>query len=319
MIRRLLALLSAIVTFGAVAQTYPDRPVKLIVPFPPGGGADVLARVYAQALGRHWSQSVVVENRPGAGGMIGTDAVAKATPDGYTLLHATQAANAVVPTLYAKVPYHAERDFVYVAPIGRQPSVLLAGMKVPAGNLQELIDHVRANKGKASYSGPGIGLSGHLGMEMILQATGMAVLHVPYKGSAPASQAVVAGETDMTLDLVSTGSAYVRSGKAKAIVVTGEKRSAQLPETPTLVELGHPDLVIYTWQGVAAPAGTPREIIAKLQRDIQAVKNSPELLDRFAKMGIEPFDLSPEAFGRLVQGESTRWGDVIRRIGVKVE
>lgn len=303
----------------AHAQTYPNRPVKLIVPFPPGGGADVLARVYAQELSRLWSQTLVVENRPGAGGMIGTDVVAKATPDGYTLLHATQAANAVVPTLYAKVPYNAERDFVYVAPLGRQPSVLLAGTKVPAGNLKDLVEHVRANKGKISYAGPGIGLSGHLGMEMILQAVGMEVLHVPYKGSAPASQAVVAGETDLTLDLVSTGSAYVNGGKAKAIAVTGQARSPQLPGVPTFAELGYADLVIYTWQGIAVPAGTPKEIIAKLQNDLQAVKNSPELRERLPRMGIESFDLSPEDFGRFVQGESKRWGDVVRRIGIKVE
>ncbi|MFN0304912.1 MAG: Bug family tripartite tricarboxylate transporter substrate binding protein [Burkholderiales bacterium] len=315
----LFVLLAAIVTFAAQAQTYPNRPVKLIVPFPPGGGADVLARVFAQELGRLWSQTLVVENRPGAGGMIGTEVVARATPDGYTLLHATQAANAVAPTLYAKVPYNAERDFVYVAPLGRQPSVLLAGTKVPAGNLKDLAEVVRANKGKISYAGPGIGLSGHLGMEMILQAVGMEVLHVPYKGSAPASQAVVAGETDLTLDLVSTGSVYVNAGKAKAIAVTGQARSPQLSGTPTFAELGYADLVIYTWQGIAVPAGTSKEIIAKLQSDLQAVKNSPELRERLPRMGIESFDLSPDEFGRFVQGESKRWGDVVRRIGIKVE
>ncbi len=312
-------LLALIALTDLQAQSYPNRPVKLIVPFPPGGGADVLARVYAQELSRHWSQTLVVENRPGAGGMIGTDVVAKATPDGYTLLHATQAANAVAPTLYAKVPYNAERDFVYVAPLGRQPSVLLASTKVPASNLKELIDYVRSNKGKVSYAGPGIGLSGHLGMEMILHAIGLEVLHVPYKGAAPASQAVVAGETDLTLDLVSTGSTYVNAGKAKAIAVTSQSRSAQLPGTPSFTELGQPDLVIHTWQGIAVPAGTPSDIVAKLQDDLRAIKASPELRERLARMGIEQFDLTPQAFGQFVQEESKRWGGVVRRLGIKVD
>ena len=319
MMTRLLMLLAALASFTAQAQSYPNRPVKLIVPFPPGGGADVLARVFAQELSRLWSQSLVVENRPGAGGMIGTDVVAKAAPDGYTLLHATQAANAVTPTLYAKVPYNAVRDFVYIGPFGRQASVLLAATKVPANNLKELVEHVGRNKGKVSYGGPGIGLSGHLGMEMILHATGMAVLHVPYKGSASASQSVVAGETEMTLDLVSTGSVYVNAGKATPIAVTGQARAPQLPNTPTFSELGFPDLVIYTWQGLAAPAGTPKDVVDKLQRDLQAIKSTPELRERLARMGIEPFDLSSAEFGPFVQAESKRWGDLVRRIGVKVE
>jgi tripartite-type tricarboxylate transporter receptor subunit TctC len=319
MMVKLFALVLALASFAVQAQPYPNRPVKLIVPFPPGGGADVLARVFAQELSRLWSQSLVVENRPGAGGMIGTDVVAKAAPDGYTLLHATQAANAVVPTLYAKVPYNAERDFIYIGPLGRQASVLLAAAKVPANNLKDLIEHVRSNKGKVSYAGPGIGLSGHLGMEMILQATRMEVLHVPYKGSASASQAVVAGETEMTLDLVSTGSVYVNAGKVKPIAVTGNARSPQLPGTPTFAELGFADLVIYTWQGMAAPAGTPTELVEKLQRDLQMVKSNPELRERLSRMGIEPFNLSTAEFGPFVQAETKRWGDLVRRIGVKVE
>jgi tripartite-type tricarboxylate transporter receptor subunit TctC len=319
MMTNLFILLGVLLSCSAAAQTYPSRPVKLIVPFPPGGGADVLARVFAQELSRLWSQSLVVENRSGAGGMIGTEVVAKAAPDGYTLLHATQAANAVAPTLYAKVPYNAERDFVYIGPLGRQASVLLTAAKVPANNLKDLVEHVRTNKGKVSYAGPGIGLSGHLGMEMILHATRMEVLHVPYKGSAPASQAVVAGETDMTLDLVSTGAVYVNAGKVNPIAVTGQARSPQLPGTPTFAELGFADLVIYTWQGMAAPAGTPKDIVDKLQRDLQAVKNAPELRERLSRMGIEPFNMSSAEFGPFVQAESKRWGDLVRRIGVKVE
>lgn len=307
------------VVVGAVAQTFPNRPVKLLIPFPPGGPTDVIGRLLAQEFSRIWPHNMVVENRGGAGGLIGTEAVAKAAPDGHTVLHATMAANAVAPTLYAKVPYDTVRDFIYVAPFVKQASVLLINSRLPPNTLKELIEYVRANKGKLTYASPGIGLSGHLGMEMILRATGMEVLHVPYKGAAAASQAVVAGETDLTLDPVPTAINYIKSGKAKAIAITSEARASQLPDTPTLIELGYPGLIVSTWQGMAVPAGTPKEIVAQLYQDLQRVKNAPDVRERFARMGAEVFDLSPEQFSQFVREESRRWGEVVKQVGAKVE
>lgn len=307
------------VAAGAVAQTFPNRPVKLLIPFPPGGPTDVIGRVLAQEFSRIWPHNMVVENRGGAGGLIGTEAVAKSAPDGHTVLHATMAANAVAPTLYAKVPYDTVRDFIYVAPFVKQASVLLINSRLPPNTLKELIEYGRANQGKLTYASPGIGLSGHLGMEMILRATGMQVLHVPYKGAAAASQAVVAGETDLTLDPVPTAINYIKSGKAKAIAITSETRATQLPDTPTLIELGYPGLIVSTWQGMAVPAGTPKEIVAQLYQDLQRVKNSPEVRERFARMGAEVFDMAPEQFSQFVREESRRWGEVVKQVGAKVE
>lgn len=318
--RIIVVFMLALCAQGAVmAQSYPSRPVKWMIPFPPGGPTDVIGRLLAQEFSRIWPHNMVVENRGGAGGLIGTDAVAKAAPDGHTVLHATMAANAVAPTLYTKVPYDTMRDFIYVAPFVKQASVLLINARLPPSTLKELVEYVRANKGKLTYASPGIGLSGHLGMEMILRATGMEVLHVPYKGAAASSQAVVAGETDLTLDPVPTAINYIKSGKAKAIAITSESRAAQLPDTPTLVELGYPGLIVSTWQGLAVPAGTPKEIVAQLYQDLQRVKNAPEVRERFARMGAEIFDMPPDQFSQFVRDESRRWGEVVKQVGAKVE
>ena len=303
----------------ASAQQYPSRPVKLIVPFPPGGSTDIVARIIAQELTAFWSNPVVVENRAGAGGTIGADAVAKAAPDGYTLLLATLVTNATAPNIYAKLPYNPERDFTYVSPLTKTMNLLLVHPSIPANSLQELIAYVRANKGKVAYSSPGVGLSGHLGMEIILQATGMEALNVPYKGSAPAAQGMMAGETAMTLDLVPSSIGYLKSGKAKAIAVASDKRSPLLPDVPTFAEVGGPRVEIYTWNGIAAPASTPKEVVAKIHADVQTAMKKPEVRDRFLKMGADPLDLTAEEFPRFVQSESKKWGEVARRLGIRLD
>jgi tripartite-type tricarboxylate transporter receptor subunit TctC len=310
--------LSGAVT-SALAQSFPSRPVRLIVPFAPGGGADLIARLIAQEFGKAWAHNMVVENRAGAGGTIGTDAVAKAAPDGHTLLFATMAANGVAPSLYAKIPYNSERDFAYIAPLTRAPSVLLVNANVPVNTLKELADLARKQPGKLTYASPGAGLSGHLGMELILRSMGVDVLSVHYKGAAPASQAMAVGETNMTLDLIPTGVNYVKSGKAKALAVTSQARLPQLPDVPPLNEAIGLNLVLYTWQGLAAPAGTPKEAITKIHQDLQGILGNAELRERLERMGSEPFSMSPEAFTQYVAAEIKRWAEVVRQTGAKAD
>jgi tripartite-type tricarboxylate transporter receptor subunit TctC len=319
---RRLALLAA--TFLACAtalaqQPYPNRPVKLIVPFPAGGPTDVVARLFAQEMSAAWGQNMLVENRAGAGGTIGTDAVAKSASDGYTLLLATLAANATAPSMYAKLPYDPAKDFAYIGTLASQPNVLVVNPSVPASTLKELIDYAKTNKGKLSYSSPGVGLSGHLGMELVLQATGMDVLHVPYKGSAPASQAMFAGETQMTLEGINLALSYTKSGKARAIAIAYRQRAALLPDVPTFGELGLPNIEVYSWAGVAAPAGTSKDVLAKIERDLIAVLRKPDMRDRLAKVGSEPLELTAEAFERFVRTEGKKWGDIARKVGARLD
>lgn len=314
------AVVLSLIALSAAAQpAFPSRPVKIIVPYPAGGPSDLLARLAALEFGKLWPQNVIVENRAGAGGTIGTDAVAKAAPDGHTLLWATMAANAVAPSIYAKLPYDPLKDFAYISGFTRQASVLLVNASVPANTLKELIEYTRANKGKTTYASPGIGLSGHLGMELILRAAGMEVLHVPYKGSAPASLAMSTGETQMTLDLVPGALNYLKSGKAKAIAISSEGRSTVLPEVPTLSEALGRRLAFSTWQGMAAPTGTPPEIIAKIFADLQTILKQPEMRERLARIGAEPYDLPPEQFTQLIRDEAKRWGDIVRAAGIRIE
>jgi len=225
----------ALCTFAAsvaLAQTYPARPVKIIVGFPAGGPTDVVARIVAQELAAMWPQNVIVENRVGASGTIGADAAAKSPPDGHTLLLATLVANATAPSVYQKLPYDPQRDFAYIVPLSKQLNMLLVHPSVPAKTLTELVAWTRANQGKVPYSSAGVGLSSHLGMEIVVQATGMQLLHVPYKGSAPATQAVVAGETLLSLDLVPSAIPHIRSGKLRGFAVASDRRAPQLPDVP---------------------------------------------------------------------------------------
>lgn len=301
------------------AQDYPARPVRIVVSFPPGGNTDIVARLLAEQLGRQWGRSVLVENRAGAGGTVGIDYAAKAPADGYTLALATLGTNATAPSVYPKLPYDPVRDFAYIAPLAFTPNVLVVNPKMPVRNLAEFIAHARANKGKLTYSSPGVGLSNHLAMELFLRQAGIDALHVPYKGAAPATAAAVAGEVDMSFDAVSTSNGPVRAGTLRALAVSARSRAAMMPDVPTFAEAGVANVEAYTWTGLAAPTGTPREIITRLHRDVTAVMKLPEMRERLAGMGAETIDMSPDEFQAFIRTEAQKWGDIARRVGAKME
>jgi len=301
------------------AQDYPSRPVRIVVPYPPGGNTDIVARLMADQLGKLWGKPVLVENRAGAGGTIGTDYVAKAAPDGYTLQLAALATNATAPAVYPKLPYDPTKDFAYIAPLTFTSNVLVVNAKLPVSSLKDFIAYARANKGKLNYSSPGVGLSNHLAMELFLKATDLEAMHVPYKGSAQATTAVISGEVQMSLDPVSSSVQNIKAGTLKPLGVSARSRSRQLPDVPTLAEAGVPGVEAYTWTGLAAPAGTPADIIARLHRDVVTIMKMPEMRERMAAMGSEIVDMSSQQFQAFIRSEAQKWGDIARRVGAKAE
>ena len=302
---------------GHAQQAWPSRAVRLVVPFPPGGATDIIARLVADGLSKSWGQSMVVDNVGGASGTIGSDRVAKAPADGYTVLMGTLASNVVAHFVFAKLPYTPEALAPAVL-LTTTPNLLLVNNTVP-GTLKELIEYAKANKGKVSYSSPGVGLSGHLGMEMFAGAAGVELLHVPFRGSGPAIQAFAAGQVNLILDLLPSSIGYIKSGTAKPLAIAASKRSAQLPNVPTFAELGVAGVEAYTWNGLMVPAGTPRDVVDRIARDASAALKQPELRDKLLGMGADPIGGTPEEFARMMKGEMDRWGPVIRRAGVKAD
>jgi len=317
--KTLLAFLLGLAALCAQAQGYPTKLVRIIVPYPPGGNTDIVARLMADQFAKLWGRPVVVENRAGAGGTVGTDYVAKAAPDGYTIQLAALATNATAPSVYPNLPYDPVRDLAYVAPLTFTPNVLVINTKLPVNTLKELIAYVRANKGKLNFSSPGIGISNHLAMELLLKAAGIEAVHVPYKGSAQATTAVIAGEVQMTLDPVSSSVQHIRSGTLKPLGVSARTRSSLLPDVPTFAEAGVPGVEAYTWTGLAVPAATPVDIVAKLHRDALTILKLPEMRERFAAMGSDLVDMNPQQFQAFIRSEAQKWGDIARRVGAKAE
>ena len=297
------------------AQTYPTKPVRIVVAFPPGGLTDIVARFVAENLSKSWNQSVIVDNRVGAGGTIGSDYVAKSVPDGYTLLLATLAANSIAPSVYAKLPYDASRDFTPIMALTGTPSVISINPSLPAKTIAEFIEYVKVRPGTLAFSSPGIGVSAHLGMENFALSTGLKILHVPYKGSAPALNAVVAGEVAATFDPITTIAPLVKAGKLRALATSGSKRSSLLPEVPTIAETGLPGVESYAWNGLMGPAGMPRDLVKKIFRDASVGLKSQEFRDRMNAVGTEILEMSPEVFGNFVKVESEKWGSIARLVG----
>lgn len=305
----------------AVAQTdYPARPVRIVVPFPPGGATDIIGRIAAESLTRAFDgKPFIIENVGGAGGTIGTDRVAKAAPDGHILLVATLAANATAPSVYAKLPYDPAKDFVYITPLAFAANALLVSPKLGVGTVAELIAHAKANPGKLAFSSPGIGISNHLAMELFLREAGISGLHVPYKGSGPAIAALIAAEVQMSLDPIASSLSHLRAGTLRALAVSGRTRSTLLPDVPTIAEAGVRNVEAYTWNGLAAPAGTPASIVERLNAAVSTAFKQPELRERLLKMGAEAIDMSPSEFQAFIRTEAGKWGDIARRTGARVE
>lgn len=301
---------------GAAQSSYPSRPIRLIVPFPPGGGADVTARTVAQKMSESIGRPVVVENRSGAGGNIGTEAVARAAPDGYTLLQTTNG-HAIQPHL-RRLSWDPVKDFAPISLVNTFPLVIAVNPSVQANTLRELIAYAKANPGKLSYGSSGTGGPLHLGAEIFKSAVGVDILHVPYKGNAPMTMAVVSGEVSMVFDSLTGPLPNIRAGKLKALTVTGRRRSEVLPDVPTASESGVP--VIYeAWNGVLAPAGTPSDIIARLNREFVKAVAAPDVHQKLSALGYDPLTNTPEQFAALIAADLERFGKIIRELGIRAE
>ena len=303
---------------GAFAQDFPQRAVRIVVPFPPGGSTDITARLVAPRLQEAWKQPVLVENRPGAGANIGAEFVAKSAPDGHTLLLATTAL-AASAAIAEKLAYDPQKDLVPVAFVSSIANVLVVPTSLPASTPQEFVALARAQLGRLNFASPGATTGQRLTFELLKQMTGIDVVHVPYKGGAPAGQAVIAGEVQSMIMNVVEAVPHLKSGKLKAIAATTARRAAMLPEVPTLAETVAPGLDASVWQGVLAPGGTPAQTVERISRDLAAVLAHPEVRERLAGMGMELAPGSPAQFERFLSEEIRKWSRVAKAANVKAE
>ena len=306
---------------GAWAQTWPTaKPIRLVIPFPAGGATDIIGRQVAQKLSVALGQQVVVDNKPGAGGAIGSDLVAKAPADGYTLLMATSSTHSIGPVLNPKMPYDAVKDFAPVAHIANAPSVLVVGQNFPANTARELIDQLKRNPGRYNFGSSGIGTYPHLSAEMFKwRAGGLFVVHIPYRGTGLVITDLVAGQIAFLMDSIVSAQTHIRSGKVKPLAVSGTKRSATLPNVPTLKEVGVPGMEFGNWFGMFAPAGTASEVVARLNRELNAMLKASDFAEGLDKVGAEPAGGTPEQFAKTYRDESEGWKALIQRAGIKPE
>jgi len=317
-----MALLASVLAQPAEAQSpapYPNRPVKLVVPFPPGGPLDIVGRTIAQKLSDAWGQSVVVDNRPGAGGNIGADLVAKSPPDGYTILMGALSTHAVNPSLYAKMPYDAVKDFAPITLVAITPNVLVVNASLPVNTAQEFVTYAKANSGKLAFGSGSNGSAGHLAGELFKVETATDIIHVPYKGGAPATQALLAGDTQFMFDNLANAMPQVKAGKLKALAVTTAQRSKLAPELPTMAEAGLPGFDITTWFGLLAPAGTPADVIAKWNAEVTKILNSPDMRERLTAQGAEPAPMTPDQFAAFIRSEIPKYARIVKASGAKVD
>jgi len=317
--RKTLVILALLFTPFAFAQdSYPSRPIKLIVPFPPGGATDIVGRLMAQKLQEALGQPVVVENKAGAGSNIGSEQVAKAAPDGYTLLLGT-IANATNMSIYKNMPYDTLRDFAPVTQTMAAPSVLVVTNALPANNLKELITLAKVQPGKLSFASSGAGGSPHLAGELLKLRAGIDLIHVPYKGAAPALVDVVSGVVSMGFKTALSAIPHMQSGKLKPLAVAATRRLAQIPNVPTMAEAGLPDFEVSSWNGVLAPARTPPEVIARLNQELVRILATQDVKDRFAAQAAEPVGSTPEQFRAYIRSEIDKWAQVVRASGAKID
>jgi tripartite-type tricarboxylate transporter receptor subunit TctC len=301
------------------AASYPAKPIRLVVPFPAGGTTDILARAVAQKLSEAWGQQVIVDNRPGAGGNIGSDLVAKSAPDGYTLLMGTVGTHAINPSLYAKMPYDHVKDFAPVILVAGVPNVLVVNPSLPVHSVQELIAYAKANPGKLNFASSGNGTSIHLSGELFKTMTGVQMTHIPYKGSAPALTDLVGGQVELMFDNLPSSLPFIKAGRLRALAVTSGTRAAALPDLPTLAESGLAGFEASSWFGVLAPAGTPRDIVAKLNGAIATWLASPEAREKLSSQGAIAAGGTPDAFARHIAAETVKWAKVVKASGAHVD
>ena len=301
------------------AQQWPVKPVKIVVPFSPGGFADSGARAVSDKLAARLGQPVLIENKVGASGNIGTEMVAKSAPDGYTLLLAYDGTMVVNPHVFAKIPFDTLRDFAPVTKLGDAPALVVAHPSVPANNMRELIALAKAKPGTLSYGTSGTGNTPHLVGEMLNLRAGIDLQHIPYKGGAQAIADVVGGQIPLSFTAVAGAQQFLKAGKLKALGVTSRQRVAALPDTPTFIESGLPNFVVNTWFGILAPANTPRPIVDRLQRELAAVLKEPDVRERFAVLGNEPVGNTPDEFAAQIKADLAQWGAIVKRAGIRIE
>jgi len=313
-----LAMLIAMDCAAARAETYPNRPVRLIVPFAAGGLNDVVARLVAPYLERSLGQPFIIDNRPAASGIVGTDATAKATPDGYTLLMVASSFT-VIPATHAKVPYNAERDLAPVVMVAKNSLLFLVNPKVPAKSLAEFVTLAKASPGKFNYASPGAATQTHLVVELFSQKAGIKLQHIPYRGGAPAMTAMVAGETQFTAISTLLSLPQIQSAALRAIASGSLTRDPQLPDLPTVAEQGFPGFEAIQWIGLLTTAGTPSEIIERLNAEVNRALRDPDLIAKFAQQGISPAGGSPADFQRTIAADLTNWTETARAANIKAE
>jgi tripartite-type tricarboxylate transporter receptor subunit TctC len=315
--RAFLAAALALFAGGASAQAWPSKPIRIVVPFTPGGSTDILGRAIGQKLAESLGQQVIVENRPGAGGSIGAEAVARAAPDGYTLLMGHIGTLAVNPTLYPKLGYDPVKSFVPVAWVARVTNVLVVNPSVPAANVQELVKLARAQPGRLRYASGGNGSAAHLAVEYFKLQTQTDIVHVPYKGTGPAVTDLLGGQVEMMMSGAPALLPHVRAGKLRALAVTSLERNSVLPETPTLAESGLPGYKVSLWMGLFVPARTPGAVTARLNRDVGTLSGTADFRSALAEQGFDPLAATPDAFSKLLRDEVARWRKVILDAGLK--
>ena len=317
--RALFALLAALAAASAFAQPYPSKPIRLLLAFPPGGPTDINARIFAQKLGESMNQQVVVDNKPGAGGNIAAAEAAKSAPDGYTIFYNTSAIS-IAPSLYSKLNYDVAKDFAPVALTATVPLVLVINPAIPAKSVKELVAFAKANPAKMNYGSSGSGTITHLAGALFTAQMGLTMQHIPYKGSAPALVDVAGGQTQMMIDTINTILPYVKDNRLRALAIAIQRRSAALPDVPTLEEAANlPGFEMSAWQGIVVPSGTPKDIVAKLNAEINKAVQNPDLRQRLATLGAEPLGGTSEHYAEYIRTELLRWTKVVKDSGARAD
>ena len=315
----LLACVAVLAVADANAQPYPNKPIRMIVPFPPGGPIDTMARLAGKFITDSVGQQVVVENRPGAGGVVGSDYVAKAAPDGYTLIMGNAGSHGINAAVYTKLPYDIQKDFAPVSQVAVAPNVMVINPSLPANSVAEFIAYAKANPGKLSYASGGNGSSAHMSMELFKSMSGIDIQHVPYKGSSPALTDVVSGQVVAFIGNMPPTVPLIKAGKLRALAVTTKSRSALMPELPTITEAGLPGFETVAWFGVLAPAGTPPDVVNRLSAEIAKIAKLPDIREKLVAMGAEPVGGTPEEFKAVIDRDIAKWKPLAQKVGIKVD
>ncbi len=312
-------LLAMVGALASAQSSFPNKPVKIIVPFPPGGGNDVIARVIGQKLTDRWGQPVVIDNRAGANGIVGLQALMQSPPDGYTLAVGAAGPLAVNPSLYARLPYDPVKDFAAVTNLVNYPLLLVVHPSVPARTTREVVALAKSKPGQLSYASPGSGNSGHLAGELFNSMAGVHTLHVPYKGQGPALTDLLSGQVQMLYSSIPSVINQVKTGQLRAIAVGSAKRLPSLPDIPTIAESGVPGYEAYSWVGLVAPANTPSDIVHKIYRDVSDILKQPDVAEKLNQQGALPVGDTPEEFSQYIKAEVAKWGQVVRNANIKLD